>query len=142
MIKKKSSKAVAKKTSKKTRVAKGKKELSAAEVRSDISRRVKSRAAGMAEAVMNEGEKGQLAPLKYLFEMANIFPPVNDGGEASKDEDCLAKTLLDHLKLPHEPAPGHGEDDDEDMVVIPARAEGAVKSSEPGVDADAATENL
>jgi hypothetical protein len=124
MTKKKGTgKAVGKKSAKKSNAAKGKKELSAAEVRNDISRRVKSRAAGMAEAVMDEGEKGQLAPMKYLFEMANIFPPVNDGAEASRDEDCLAKTLLDRLKLPHEAAPGHDHDEDEDTVVIPARAE-------------------
>jgi hypothetical protein len=126
MIKKKGTgKAVGKKSAKKRNAAKGKKELSAAEVRNDISRRVKSRAAGMAEAVMDEGDKGQLAPMKYLFEMANIFPPANDGSEASKDEDCLAKTLLDRLKLPHEAAPSHDQDEDEDTVVIPARAESA-----------------
>jgi hypothetical protein len=135
MTKKKGTgKAVGKKSAKKSNAAKGKKELSAAEVRNDISRRVKSRAAGMAEAVMDEGEKGQLAPMKYLFEMANIFPPVNDGAEASRDEDCLAKTLLDRLKLPHEAAPGHDHDEDEDIVVIPARVQSADVAAVGGED--------
>jgi hypothetical protein len=130
MIKKKGKgKAVEKKSAKKS-AAKGKKELSAAEVRDDISRRVKSRAADMAEAVMDEGEKGQLAPVKYFFELAKIFPPSNDGTEVSKDEECLAKTLLDRLKLPHEPAASPDEDEDDDMVVIPARAEMAPVSDE------------
>lgn len=122
MIKKKGKdKAAGKKAGAKRGTAKGKKELSAAEVRDDISRRVKTRAADMAEAVMDEGDKGQLAHMKYMFEMAKIFPPANDGNEVSKDEECLAKTLLDRLKIPHEPAKRDDVDDEEDMVVIPAR---------------------
>src|SRR5215475_2134431 len=131
MIKKKGKgTAVGKKSEKKKSTAKGKKELSAAEVRDDISRRVKSRAADMAEAVMDEGEKGQLAHMKYMFEMAKIFPPANDGSEVSKDEESLAKTLLDRLNIPHEPA--KQDDEEEESIVIPARNISVVEAVEGG----------
>lgn len=123
MIKKKGkSKAVAKKAGKKKSEAKESGEQHPEEVRKEIAELVKSEAKSMAQAVIGEGKKGQLAPVKYMFEMAHIFPMANDGSEVSKDEECLAKTLLDRLKLPHERAK-QDDDDDEAAVVIPARAE-------------------
>lgn len=117
-IKKKAkSKTTAKKSAKKS-TAKGKKELNPAEVREDIARMVKARATTMAEAVMDEGEKGQLAPMKYLLELAKIFPPETDGNQTSQDEDCLAKTLLDKLNIPDKPV--IADQDDEDVIVIAA----------------------
>ncbi len=63
------------------------------------------------EAVIDEGEKGQLATVKYLFEMAAIFPASTDGSHATEDEDCLARTLLNRLDLPTEPV-GRDEEDE------------------------------
>ena len=124
MIKKKGkSKAAAKKPGKKKGEAKEGVEQRPEEVRKEIEQLVQAEAKSMAQAVIGEGKKGQLAPVKFMFEMAKIFPPTNDGSEASKDEECLAKTLLDRLKLPHEPAK-QDDDNDEDTVVIPARSEG------------------
>jgi hypothetical protein len=64
----------------------------------------------MAEAVIGEGKKGQLATVTYLFEMAKIFPEATDGGQASADEECLAATLLRRLNLPDEPVMRDEED--------------------------------
>ena len=93
----------AKKRRKKTE-AKGDKDTNPAEVRKEISKLVKADAAEMTQAVIGEGKKGQLAPVRYLFEMANIFPPVQDGSEATPEEDCLAKMLLDRLNAADKPA--------------------------------------
>ncbi len=69
-----------------------KKERDAREVRQECSKMVKE-----------EGKKGQLAPVKYLFEMANIFPTADDGSETSAKEESLAETLLHRLGIPTSP---------------------------------------
>ncbi|MGO9086548.1 MAG: hypothetical protein ACLQBK_15070 [Candidatus Sulfotelmatobacter sp.] len=103
MTKKKKSKAAAKKTAKKKSPAKTKQETNPAEVRKEVSKMVEAEAAEMAQAVIDEAKKGQLAPTKYLFEMASIYPPAPDGSQATTEEDCLAKILLDGLKIPIKP---------------------------------------
>jgi hypothetical protein len=113
-----------------------KKNLSSESVRDDISKLVKSHAEKMAEAVIEEGEKGQLAPVKYLFEMAHIFPPPADGSESTSEEDSLAKTLLDRLNVPDKPLV-HDEEDDE-IVVIPVKP---AERSEVGEDEESAGRN-
>jgi hypothetical protein len=113
MIKKKAKgKATKKKTATKAKKSggKGTSELNPAEVRKDIAEMVKSEAALMAEAVIGEGKKGQLATVKYLWEVAKIFPEATDGSQASADEECLAATLLRRLDLPLEPVVRDEED--------------------------------
>src|SRR6266487_6517610 len=121
MIKKKSKKSAAKKTAKKQSKPRGKKELNPEEVRKEISELVKSHEGKMAVAVVGEGEKGQLATVKYLWEMAEIYPPPPAGSQATTDEDSLAKTLLDRLNIPTSPVVHDELQRDEDVVVIPAR---------------------
>jgi len=94
--------------------------MNPAQVLKDISALVEAEAAELAEAVIGEGMKGQLSPVKFLFEMARIFPPPTDES-ASKDEDSLAETLLDRLNIPKRPLVHdelQKEEDDEDVVVI------------------------
>lgn len=122
MIKKKSKGKSAKtKKAKKSSGSKGKKELNPAEVRKEIAQMVDSEAAKMAEAVIGEGKKGQLATVKYLFEMAGVYPPLTDGSQATTDEDCLAKTLLDRLNIPDKPV---GRDEEDEPVRTPSPAAG------------------
>ena len=78
----------------KSKRGKGAKELNPVEVRKEIAQMVDSEATVMVEAVIGEGKKGQLATVKYLFEMAGVYPPLTDGTQTSTDEDCLAQTLL------------------------------------------------
>jgi hypothetical protein len=112
MTKKKAKSKTAKTTkAKKSNGTKRKKELNPAEVRKGISRMVESHANKMTKAVIDEGEKGQLATVKYLFEMAAIYPASTDGSHATEDEDCLARTLLNRLDLPTEPV-GRDEEDE------------------------------
>ena len=115
MIKKKAkartkSRTAATTAAKKKSSGKGKKELNPADVRKDIAQMVDEQATLMAQAVINEGKKGQLATVKYLFEVAKIFPEATDGSQASADEECLAKTLMRRLDMPDEPIARDEED--------------------------------
>ncbi len=126
MKKKGKSTTAAKKTAKKKSSTKGKKnqkEQNPADLRKNISKLVRSHARQMTKAVINVGEQGQLAPVKYLFEMAHIFPEPMDGMQSTKEEDCLAKTLLERLDLPTEPI---ARDEEDEVMVIPAgKAQGS-----------------
>jgi len=88
-----------------------KKQANPAEVRNDIAKIVESGAKKIAQAVMSQALTGALAPAKYLFEVAKIYPEATDGSQASAEEDCLAKTLLHRLNLPEEPI-GRDEEDE------------------------------
>lgn len=116
MIKKKG-----KKTSKKkaTRKRTSRKPVDAAKVREEIAGMVKSGAKDITEAVMDQAKHGQLAPAKYLFEVAGVYPPSTDGSLATSHEDSLAKTLLDRMNVPDHPVVADQEE--EDVVLIRAR---------------------
>ena len=97
---------------------------------------VEAEAAELAEAVIGEGMKGQLSPVKFLFEMAHIFPPPTDESLPGKDEDSLAETLLDRLKTPvvHDELQ---KEEDEDVVVVQPKKD-AGDSEENGQEEKAA----
>ena len=122
MIKKKAKrKAAAKKGAKKkggaTRKSK-KKELNPVGTWKDVAMLVESHATAMAEAVIEEGEKGRVSPVKFLFEMAKIGPPA-EGTDTTEEEESLAKTLFRTLNIPMTPVAAD-QYDAEDTVVIPA----------------------
>ncbi|HXY78858.1 MAG TPA: hypothetical protein VEH47_08590 [Candidatus Acidoferrales bacterium] len=130
------SKKTAKKSAKKSH-AKAKRETNPADVRKEVSKLVEADAKEMAQAVIEEGKKGQLAPVKFLFEMANIYPPAQDGTQATTEEDCLAKILLDRLTPPAKPeekdeegAQGSGVGKDEGAG--PSEAEGENSGGQEG----------
>lgn len=118
MIKKKAKvKTVAKKAGKKKGARKMGKEPNPAEVRKEISLMVESEAAVIAQAMIDEGKKGQVATGKYLFEFASIYPAATDGSQTTPQEDCLAKTLMNRLGLPEEPVKREEEDSPETAEV-------------------------
>ena len=82
-----------------------------AEVRKEISSIVGTNAAALTRAVMGEGLKGQLAPVKYLFEATGLYP-ATEISETKPDKESLAHTLMRNLKLPESPIVN--EDDNED----------------------------
>ena len=45
---------------------------------------------------------GELAPKKFLFEVAHIYPQAPEG-TVSTDEESMAKTLLDRSDIPDHP---------------------------------------
>jgi len=129
----KKSQATGKKEASKGKKKAVKNELNPEQVLKDISALVEANANGLAEAVIGEGMKGQVSPVKYLFEMAHIYPKA-DASTPTDREESLAETLLDRLKIPKTPVV-HDElrKDDEDMVVIqPVKQadEGSAKSEE------------
>jgi len=108
-----------------------KKTLDPAEVRKNIAQMVDWEAAVMVQAVIDEGKKGQLATVKYLLEMAEIYPASGDGSQATAEEDSLAKTLLHRLNLPEEPIARDEEDEAEGK---PKQDEGKACGAEPEGD--------
>jgi len=96
------SKGAAKKPAKRSPL-RTKKPVDLLEVRKDITNIVGTKAKLMAEAVAGEGLKGQLAPVKYLFEVAGLYPPA-EASEGRPEQDVLARTLLDRLGIPVTPA--------------------------------------
>jgi hypothetical protein len=134
--KKAKSKASAKKTGKKrAKRNTAKKPLDPAKVREDIAGIVKAGAKGITKAVMLQATQGQLAPAKYLLEMAGVYPLSTDGNETSKDEDSLAETLLDRLNIPKTPVVHdelQKEEEDEDVVVIQPKKDAETDSESSG----------
>jgi hypothetical protein len=121
--KKKTGKVAAKKSPGK-RSTRGKiKETHPAEVRKEVSRIVREHATKMAAAVVTEGEKGQLAPVKYLFEVAGVFPETTETAEGSPREDSLAETLLHRLNIPIEPVHRDGEEEEPVEIGAPVKVE-------------------
>jgi hypothetical protein len=109
MIKKKAKgKAVTKKAAR--RRAPRRKERNPAGVRDDIAKLVESGAKKITKAVMDQAMTGQLAPAKYLFEMAEIYPQATDGSHSTVDEECLAETLLRRLDISEDPVVRDEED--------------------------------
>jgi hypothetical protein len=94
------SKAVIRATSKKN--SKTAKPVDLVEVRKDMTNIIGSEATKLAQAVVEEARKGQLAPVKYLFEVAGLYPVSAEAGSAKPEENSLARTLLDRLGLPEE----------------------------------------
>jgi hypothetical protein len=134
MTKKKAKGKKAGKTGKKSAKRKStpKKQADAAQVHQTISGMVKSGAKKITAAVMVQACHGDLAPAKYLLEMAGIFPRATDGSQATTEEDCLAKTLLDRLSAPRKPGEADSVEnraDPEDRLPSVESAEGEGASS-------------
>lgn len=102
----------------KKKSTKSKKEKSPAEVRQELSKLVSDHAMTMAQAVIGEGEKGQLAPTKYLLELAGVFP-ASDGSAPTEREESLAETVFRKLNISTTPVKLSDEEDD--VVVIPSQ---------------------
>jgi hypothetical protein len=132
--KKAKSKTAAKKTEQNTEPVPETKELNPAQVLKDISALVEAKANKLAEAVIGEGMKGQISPVKFLFEMAHIFPPTTDESPADKDEDSLAETLLHRLNIPTRPLVHDllQKEEGEDVMAIQPKKEAGTASVSSG----------
>ena len=80
-----------------------------AKARKDIAGLVGSEAVNMARAVVDEALKGELAPVKYLFEATGLYPTPAEETESAPQEDSLARTLLRRLGMPEEPVVSESE---------------------------------
>ncbi len=98
-----------------------------AEVRKDISNLVGANATDLARAVMETGKTGQLAPVKYLFEVTGLYPAV-ESNDAKPDPEFLAHMLMRKMNLPVSPIVN---EDDEDAPAKPAPANQATADAAP-----------
>jgi|SRR5580765_5573958 len=128
MIKKKAkgkSKSKAKKSGKATTKRSLKKPLDPVKVHQEIAQIVKESAQEITEAVMVQATQGQLAPARFLLEMAGVFPHSTDGTFSTENEDSLAETLLNRLNIPLQPMVHDllQKEEDEDIVIQPKKAD-------------------
>ena len=91
-----------------------------AEVRQDVTNIVGGQAKKLTRKMLGEAVvKGQLATMKYLFEVAGVYPPATEGIIDRPEEDTLAQRLVRRLGLPEGPLPNEEDDDAPEQLVIP-----------------------
>jgi hypothetical protein len=113
-----------KKTIPKIKKPKPNRVLNPKKISKDIAALVEVNADRLAQAVIQEGMTGQVPQVKYLFEIAHIFP-VSDSSTPTEREESLAETLLDALKIPKTPVV-HDQlqkDEEETEATQPDKAE-------------------
>jgi hypothetical protein len=71
-------------------------------VRENITNMVTNSAKAIANQVIEDAKSGQLASVKYLFEVAGLYPATEETA-AALPEHSLAHTLLRRMGLPTEP---------------------------------------
>ena len=100
------------KATKKSSVSKSQKPLDLEAMRAMVANTVRGQALDITSALVEEAKKGELAPVKFLFEMIGLYPasagPANEDEEAADEGNDFAKALLQRLALP-----GSGEDPEE-----------------------------
>jgi hypothetical protein len=72
------------------------------QVRESITNMVTNSAKAIAKQVIEDAKSGQLASVKYLFEVAGLYP-LTEETAAALPEHSLAHTLLRRMGLPTEP---------------------------------------
>jgi hypothetical protein len=108
-----------------------KKQADPAQVREQLAGIVKSGAKGITRKMMDQAMNGDLAPAKYLLEMAGVYPPASEDELTIQEEDCLAKTLLDRLNLSPKPAANAQESEEK---ISPAQDADEEEDNEQGGD--------
>ena len=74
----------------------------------EITRLVRSSAVEMVENTIDQARQGHYQAMRYLFEMAGLFPVSQ---ETRSEGDSLAKTLLGHLAVLEQEATGETPED-------------------------------
>ncbi|MGA7696494.1 MAG: hypothetical protein WCA76_15815 [Candidatus Sulfotelmatobacter sp.] len=127
----------AKKSAKK-RVRISKKPVDMARVRETINNMVGNSAEKIAAKVINVALTGQLAPAKYLFEAAGLYPATEETA-ARPQGDSLAHILLRRMGLPLESVI---RDEEEDPLVVAIDAKGmSTEAGKPGAAEDSEAES-
>ena len=103
-MKKSKPKATVEKAAKKSS-AKTQKPANPVEMRQSVTDMVESEMINITHAVVEEAKKGQLATVKYLFEVSGVYPGATGLSQAKPEEgETLARMLLTRLGVPLEPA--------------------------------------
>jgi hypothetical protein len=127
------SKETTKKPAKKD-VPEKKEQVDIVKVRESIANLVGASAELIATRVIEVAKSGQLAPAKYLFEMAGLYPATEETA-AKPQGDSLAHTLLRRMGLPTEP--GSCEERPAGMVSANNAGGTARGGEEQGLNAEA-----
>lgn len=91
-------------------------------VRQELAKIVAARARKITRAVALKASNGDLAPAKYLFEMAHIHPEVLQEAKVAENEESLAETLLKSLNVPTDPVIHDLYERGEDVIILPPNA--------------------
>jgi hypothetical protein len=112
------------------------KPVDAAQARENVASLVRGSATEIATGVLTLAKAGQLASVKYLFEMAGLYPAIEEAAR-TLPENSLAHTLLRRMGQPTEPATCA----DDQAAIAPAcnRKESARETREESGDAGGAT---
>jgi hypothetical protein len=105
--------------------------VSLEEVRKKIRAIVSAHAPELTAAIVELGVEGQLAPVKFLFELLGFEH--SDDEEEKPQEDSLALLLLKQLGLPTEPAK---EEEDEAPLREMLNPQSAADAQTPEEDVD------
>jgi hypothetical protein len=105
--------------------AKKQKPANPAEMRQSVTDMVESEMTNITHAVVEEAKKGQLATVKYLFEVSGVYPVATEQIHARPEEgETLARMLLTRLGLPLEPAVSLDDDVPEKVPTLAAKRAG------------------
>jgi hypothetical protein len=72
------------------------------EVRERLRRVIAGKAEAMTSASIEEASKGNLSPLKYLFEVLGLYPATAAEGAEPAEGNDLARVLLKRFNFPFE----------------------------------------
>jgi hypothetical protein len=89
------------------------------EMRRKVTNIVGEKLDEITDATVGEAKKGQLATVKYLFEVVGLYPPSTDAFMGNPEEDTFMQRVVRRLGLPEGPLPSE-EDDPPEKLVIPA----------------------
>jgi hypothetical protein len=73
-----------------------------AQARKQITDSVRDAATELATVLIEKGKGGELACVKYLFEIAGLYPAAAASGSANPEEGNLLQALIGRLGLPEE----------------------------------------
>ncbi len=105
--------------------AKMQKPANPAEMRQSVTDMVESEMKNITHAVVEEAKKGQLATVKYLFEVSGVYPAATEQNQARAEEgETLARMLLTRLGVPLEPAVSPDDDVLEKLPTLAAKRAG------------------
>jgi hypothetical protein len=102
-----------------------------ARVRKDISNMVGNSATEIAAGMISAALAGELAPARYLFEMAGLYPATAEIEAMDPEEDSLAHILLKRMGLPIEPVI---RDANSSSLLLPGEAKMAAIGKTAGRD--------
>jgi hypothetical protein len=92
-----------------------------ARVRKEISNMLGNSATEIAAGMIKAALAGELAPAKYLFEMAGLYPVTEETEATNPQEDSLAHILLKRMGLPIEPVI---QDSNSQPSLLPGQSKG------------------